>query len=116
MKKVIIVILFALAVYGLAHAADEYISSANKFKACENKAGAGLFWVDTMSGRTWWADPGTMKWIFFGLPVGAEPAPAGTYIPFENKSGEGVFVLNTATGEGWWTNGQEWKRLGIPAE
>jgi hypothetical protein len=116
MKKVIVVILFTLAVYGLAYAADEYISSGNKFEACEDKAGAGLFWVDTTCGRTWWVDPGKMRWVFFGLPDGAKRAPVGTYIPFENKSGEGVFVLNTATGEGWWTKGRKWKRLGVPGK
>lgn len=116
MKKTIIIVCLLCIICGLVSAADEYVPSIDKFKACENKAGAGLFWVDTTSGRTWWADPGKMKWVFFGQPKGAKPGPTGTYIPYENKSGEGVFILNTASGQGWWTNGQEWKNLGVPVK
>jgi hypothetical protein len=32
----------------------------------------------------------------------------------KNKDGEGLFILNSATGEGWWTDGETWKRLGVP--
>ena len=95
----------------------EYLPAKEKFKACENAAGAGIFWVDSTSGKTWWADPAGMKWVYVGQPKGAKAGPIGTYVPFKNKSGEGVFVLNTATGEGWWTDGiKTWKSLGKPKQ
>ena len=99
---------------GLVCGEDKYLPGVDKFKACENKAGAGFFWVDTTCGKTWWAEPGKMEWVLYGKPEGAKPGPLGTYIPYENKSGEGLYVLNTATGDGWWTNGKEWKSLGQP--
>ena len=94
--------------------AGEYVPAAEKFKACENKTGAGFFWVDTTSGRTWWADPGAMKWMFWGQPEDAQPGPIGTYVPREHPTGDGLFVLNTATGEGWWVTSKGWKSLGTP--
>ena len=109
-----VVFVFASLLLGGAALAVEYEPAVEKFQACENKAGAGIFWVDTTTGRTWWADPHEMEWKFFGQPRAAAPGPKGTYIPFENKSGEGLFVLNTATGEGWWTDGKQWKSLGRP--
>lgn len=89
---------------------------AGRFASCDDIAGAGFFWVDTTSGKTWWADPGKMKWVYCGKPEGASQSANGTFLPRENKNGEGMFVLNKQTGEGWWTNGKEWKTLGKPED
>jgi len=113
MKSVIVAVIVLMIGLGLAQG-REHTWDVDKFEACENKAGGGFFWVDTTTGRTWWADPFKMSWVFFGQPKGGTSGPAGTYIPYENKNGEGFFVLNTMTGEGWWTNGKGWKQLGKP--
>ena len=98
---------------GLLHG-DDFTPTVAKFKACANVAGAGIYWVDTTSGQTWWANPATMKWVYCGKPEETNPGPTGTFRPYKNRSGEGVFVLNTATGQGWWTDGKQWKALGKP--
>lgn len=85
-----------------------------QFRACEDASGAGLYWVETTTGRLWWADPATMTWVYIGQPQGAAPGPRGTYLPQANVSGEGVYILNTVTGAGWWANGKAWKVLGVP--
>ncbi|MCE9615802.1 MAG: hypothetical protein K8T26_16150 [Lentisphaerae bacterium] len=103
------------ALLALRAPAGDVCTPPTRFRACENASGAGLFWVETTTGRLWWADPAAMTWVFFGQPQGATPGPLGTYMPFENQSGEGVFVLNTVTGAGWWTNGKLWKVMGLPA-
>lgn|GEM_PF-4266153 len=102
-----------MLVCGVA-AEDKPVAPVERFKACENKTGAGFFWTDTTNGQTWWLDPGQWQWVPLGVPEGATAAPPGTYLPYANKSGDGVFVLNTVTGEGWWTNGKEWRKLGKP--
>ena len=117
MKRISLVILAAIVVSivacDLSRSEEyQYLPVVGKYKVCENEAGRGFFWVDTTSGKTWWADPQKKKWVSYGQPKGAKPARVGTYIPCEDKSGKGVFVLNTATGQGWWTNGKEWKELG----
>ena len=115
MKRLGMAIVCLVLICGVVSAEDEYLPAKEKFRACENVAGAGIFWVDTTSGKTWWADPGNMKWVYAGQPEGAKAGPVGTYIPYKNKAGEGVFILNTATGEGWWTDGvKKWKALGKP--
>lgn len=113
MKHIGMIVVLAGMLCGMA-VADETVPFVSRFKACENKGGAGFFWVDTTSGKTWQQDPAKMEWVYVGQPDGAKSAPMGTYIPFENHNGQGVFVLNTATGEGWWTDGKNWKTLGTP--
>jgi hypothetical protein len=115
MKRILLMVALVTMVCGLAGAADT-VPFVSKFEACENRGGAGFFWVDTTSGKTWWQNPSEMKWEYVGAPKGSGSAPMGTYRPFENHSGQGVFILNTATGEGWWTNGKQWKALGKPRE
>ena len=115
MKKIWMIAFLAAMLGGMA-VAEEAVPFVSRFKACENKGGAGFFWVDTTSGKTWQQDPSSMVWIYVGQPEGAASAPMGTYIPFENHNGQGVFVLNTATGEGWWTDGKTWKSLGMPPQ
>ena len=115
MKRMLLMVALLGMVCGFA-LAEETVPFVSKFKACENKGGAGFFWVDTTSGKVWQQDAATMKWRFVGTPKDAKTAPKGTYMPFENHSGEGVFILNTATGEGWWTDGKAWKTLGKPVE
>jgi hypothetical protein len=111
MKTAVISAILCLALCGCVLAEG---TGAARFQACENKAGAGLYWVDTTTGRTWWAGPAEMKWVYCGKPEGGPSGPVGTFVPFENKSGEGVFILNTRTGAGWWTDGKNWKSLGQP--
>jgi len=115
MKRMIGPVLLVILACGFA-CGQEYVATVEKFKACDDEAGGGLYWVDTTTGKTWRADPGAVKWVDCGKPEGAEPGPPGTYIPRDNKGEAGVFVLNTATGEGWWTDGTEWKSLGKPSE
>ncbi len=114
MKLVWTNLLVAVMVLAGAALADDYTPMPKRFLACENKAGAGVFWVDSTNGRAWWADPAAMQWVYFGAPEGASSGPLGTFIPYENQSGAGLFVLNTATGEGWWTDGKAWNALGVP--
>lgn len=87
-----------------------------RFQACRNVSAAGFFWVDTCTGKAWLADTAGPRWVFLGKPEGAQPSPAGTYIPRANTSGEGFFVLDTATGRGWWVVGGAWKALGEPKD
>jgi hypothetical protein len=116
MKRIILLTTIALLVPCWLRADDQVVPSAGKFKSCENKAGEGFFWVDTTTGKTWWANPQDPRWEYCGQPEGAGTAPVGTYVPYENKSGPGMFILNAATGEGWWTDGKKWKRLGVPTD
>lgn len=97
-------------------AENEFVTSSDKFRLCDDKTGAGFYWTDSTTGRTWTMDTARGRWVLCGSPEGATPGPVGTYVPHENKSGPGVFVLNTATGEGWFYNGRSWKVLGIPLE
>jgi hypothetical protein len=93
---------------------EDAAPAADTFKACDNRAGQGFFWVDTRCGKTWWAEPFGAAWVYFGQPEGAVTGAKGTFIPRENKAGDGVFVLNTVSGEGWWTDGKKWKKMGKP--
>ncbi len=103
-----------LLVGGLVGVAEEVATTTDRFRACDNVAGSGFFWLDTTTGEVWWMDAAACRWVYAGAPEGAQPGPPGTYLPRRNTSGEGMFVLNTATGEGWWTNGRGWKRAGAP--
>lgn len=87
-----------------------------RYVACENNLGAGFYWLDTCSGKIWWASPGDIKWVFLGTPEGAMEGQAGRYVPRKNKSGAGIFILDSQSGDGWWTNGKRWKRFGKPKE
>lgn len=109
-----LVVLLGLTL-GMRASADDAAPVPQRFVACANRSGAGMYWVDSTCGRVWWANPGLMTWQFVGEPEGAQPSPIGTFVPYENRSGPGVYVLNTATGEGWWTDGRIWKHLG-PAD
>ena len=92
---------------------SSYLSRVDRFQRCENYAGTGFFWVDTVSGNIWWADPGNSKWVYSGQPEGAEPGRIGTYMPCANKAGAGLFILDTRTGNAWWARGyeEEWNAL-----
>lgn len=111
-RHIAIVLLVLLAVVTIAGA--EYVSAPEKFVSCENAGGEGFYWLDSTTGRAWLADPDDTAWHYLGQPEGATPGPVGTYEPMKNKDGEGLFILNSATGEGWWTDGETWKRLGVP--
>ena len=106
------VLIIACVLLTAAVSADE--TGSARYRACDNRTGIGFFWVDTMTGEAWWAEPARIQWVSCGKPPGAKPGPVGTYLPYENKSGPGVFVLHTMTGEGWWTSGAEWKAMGQP--
>ncbi len=113
--KFVVVCLLALMVCApMVQAQDQ--ARVTKFQACENASGSGIYWVDTTTGRTWWANPATMKWEFIGRPKNAALSSMGTYLPYKNKSGEGLFIMNTSTGQAWWTNRVAWKSLGKPEE
>lgn len=93
-------------------------NAVGRYMACENPQGGGFYWVDTTSGKLWFAELGKENndWKFLGQVKDAKVGVVGTYIPFFNKSGGGLFILNTSTGEGWWTNGKDWKPFGKPSE
>jgi len=119
MKRAAQIIVVAIALIAATGFAAREARAVGRYVSCENHAGAGFFWVDTMTGKTWWSDMSgkdKIGWKYYGQPQGAKVGAAGTYAPQPNKSGGGLFILNTTTGEGWWTNGQEWKPLGEPAE
>ena len=99
---------------GVAGRAGADEAGGARYRACDNKTGIGFFWVDTMTGETWWAEPARIQWVSYGKPPGAKPGAIGTYLPYENKSGTGMYVLHMMTGEGWWTSGTEWKAMGRP--
>lgn len=112
----IVVLALSLGVATLAEDGVDADSATagQRFRAAEHVAGAGFYWVDTMSGQLWLMDATTMSWIDCGVPAQATPSAIGTYIPYRNKSGSGIFILNTTTGQGWWCNAGEWKELGVP--
>lgn len=91
-----------------------HMSLVDRFRACENNAGAGFFLLDSTCAKLWWASPKIMQWEFLGQLENTKPSPVGTYVPVANKSGGGLSVVNTATGEGWWTDGKQWKSFGKP--
>ena len=108
-----------MAVMAFAQAPTSQVSrTIGRFVACENMAGGGFYWVDTTSGKLWFAvlsNNGKDEWIYVGQPKDAKPDEIGTYVPRANKNGGGLFILNTSTGEGWWAMpGQEWKAFGKP--
>ena len=92
--------------------------ATQRFMSCENLSGGGFFWVNTATGKAWWANPKTNEWVYYGHPEGAHESGGiyGRYIPYANKNGAGLYILNTITGEGWWTNGSEWKNMGTPKD
>jgi hypothetical protein len=91
--------------------------TTDRFVACENVHGGGFYWVDTTSGKLWWANPGKNEWFYVGTPKDAKPGEIGTYVPLANKNGGGLFILKPSTGEGWWAMlGQDWKAFGKPKE
>ena len=94
------------------------ISGNDRFQRCENRYGAGFYWVDTATGGIKWADPGKGDWKDTGQPETAKPGETGTYVPCPNGHGPGLFVMNTITSETWWARGYEpeWKELGKPEE
>jgi hypothetical protein len=98
----------------LGDSLDGKIAGSNRFVTCENPAGKGFFWVDTRCGAVWWADPATSNWVYYGAPIPHQGRKNGRYIPYANMSGAGLFILDTDRGEGWWTNGQGWKKMGVP--
>lgn len=91
-------------------------SGSQRFTSCENNGGDGFFWMDSTSGKLWWADKQNSSWKYCGTPEDAEAGFAGRYILNENKKGPGVFVLDTKTGNAWWSNTIEWRVYGTPEE
>jgi len=116
MKTWFCLLLWLIACTSPLLADDLFVTSADKFRSAEETAGAGFFWVDSSTGRTWKLDAAKPQWVYCGQPSGAMPGAVGTYLPHPNKSGPGIFILNTATGEGWLYNGTAWQSLGIPVE
>lgn len=89
-------------------------ADGQRFRACKNTQGAGMFWADTTTGQVWWADPSRFEWVYYGRPAGAVPGAPGRFLPVANESGAGLFVVCPESGEGWWTDGKVWKVLGVP--
>ena len=124
MKRLIVMIVLAgTLVSGTSAISQEAkpqdAKTPGRYMACDNLKGGGFFWVDTTSGKTWWAYLGKekMEWKYVGQVKDAKAGVIGTYIPYANKSGGGVFVLNTVTGEGWWTDGNNlWKPFDKPSD
>ena len=119
MKKSLLLMLIGLATFCISacsHIPKTKDTDEARFMSCENNAGAGFFWLDSATGKAWWASPGDCTWKYYGKPDGAQAGEVGRYIPHKNESGAGLFILDTVAGEGWWTNGKEWKKMGTPKE
>jgi len=97
------------------------LNKVGRYMPCENYSGGGFYWVDTSTGKIWWAvfagkEKIDLIWKYIGQGKDVKPGEIGTYIPFPGKNSGGLFVLNTITGEGWWTNGKDWKEVGKPSD
>lgn len=122
MKKSLILILMCVCASCVSAEIEKCRCSSNmvtqRFMSCENVLGGGFFWVNTSTGKVWWADPKNNEWVYYGHPKGAHKGEGmyGRYIPYTHKNGPGLYILNTITGEGWWTDGTVWKEMGIPKD
>jgi hypothetical protein len=55
MKRMAGIIVLAIALISTTGLAQES-KTIGKYMACENRAGAGFYWVDTTIGKIWWSD------------------------------------------------------------